>query len=65
MQRQKPSRYLLWVLAAAVIAVALFSSHRTHFLGYLPLLFIFGCLLHHLFMHRGHSGHGSGDRASP
>jgi len=58
MRQSKPSRYLLWILIAALSAVALLSSHRTHFLGYLPLLFILGCVLHHVFMHRGHSGHG-------
>lgn len=63
MRLSKPSRYLLWVFVAAAVAVALFSSHRTHFLGYLPLLFILGCSLHHLFMHRGHRGHGHGSEA--
>jgi len=64
MRQSKPSRYLLWILIAALSAVALLSSHRTHFLGYLPLLFIFGCVLHHVFMHRGHSDHGQASGAT-
>lgn len=67
MRQSESSRYLLWILISALVAVTLLSSHRTHFPGYLPLLFIFGCLLHHLFMHRGHSGHdhGSGETDEP
>lgn len=40
----------------AIALVMLFSEHRAHFLGYLPLLFLLACPLLHVF------GHGSPDR---
>lgn len=51
-------RYLPWMVLAAIAALLLFSSHRWHVLGYLPLLFLLACPLLHFGMHGGHSGHG-------
>ena len=47
-----------WVILGAITSALLFSSHRWHLLGYLPLLLIFACPLLHFWMHGGHSGHG-------
>lgn len=51
-------RYLPWMILAAIAALLLFSSHRWHILGYLPLLLLLACPLLHFGMHGGHSGHG-------
>lgn len=48
-----------------VAAILLIFEHRVHALEampYLPYLLILACPLMHLFMHRGHSGHGPGSR---
>jgi len=50
--------------AAAVASAAAFWLLREHwqhargYIAYLPYLFFFTCPLMHLFMHRGHGGHG-------
>ncbi len=56
-------------LIGLAIVVALFLSleHRAHLselLPYLPWLLVAACPLMHIFMHRGHGGHGhkSGDK---
>lgn len=60
--------YLPWMALAAIAALLLFSSHRWHVLGYLPLLFLLICPLLHFYLHGRHSpgaGHvasGAGDR---
>lgn len=41
-----------------ITAFFLFSEHRAHALGLLPFLFFLACPLLHLFMHKGHGGHG-------
>ena len=41
----------------AIGFVLMFTEHRAHVLGALPLLFLLSCPLMHLFMHHGH-GHG-------
>ena len=47
-------------LAAAGIAVFfMLPEHQRHILGLLPFLLLAACPLLHLFMHRGHSGHGA------
>lgn len=46
----------------AIALVMLFSEHRAHFLGYLPLLFLLACPLLHVFGHGHHGGHGSRDQ---
>jgi hypothetical protein len=63
------SRYALGLLVmGAIAAFFLWSEHRAHFLGVLPLLLLLlACPLMHVFMHRGHGGQGGGHshRASP
>lgn len=49
----------------AIAAFYLIAEHRAHLLGWLPWLLILACPLLHLFMHRGHGGHGGGDSAPP
>lgn len=50
----------------AIALVMLVSEHRAHFLGLLPLLFLFACPLLHMFGHGHHGGHGShgGERSN-
>ncbi|MBX3532629.1 MAG: DUF2933 domain-containing protein [Rhizobiaceae bacterium] len=42
----------------AIAAFYLIAEHRAHLLGWLPWLLILACPLLHVFMHRGHGGHG-------
>lgn len=54
-----------WIIALAgfliIAAFFLFSEHRAHFLGWLPLLLLLlVCPFLHLFMHGGHGGKNSG-----
>lgn len=48
-----------WVFLAfvAIALTMLFSEHRAHFLGILPLLFLLACPLLHMFGHGGHGRH--------
>lgn len=46
-----------------IATVFLLSEHRAHALGYLPFLLLLACPLLHMFMHKGHGGHG--DRPGP
>lgn len=58
-QRQRGGRY--WVGACVFLAIAAFflwEEHRAHLLGALPYLLLLLCPVVHLFMHRGHGGHG-------
>ena len=43
----------------AIAAFFLWQEHRAHVLGVLPYLLLAACPIVHLFMHRGHGGHGS------
>lgn len=43
----------------AIAAFFLITEHTAHTLNILPYAFLLLCPLLHLFMHRGHSGHGS------
>lgn len=53
-----PGRIALIVFAVAA-GYYLWAEHRAQLLGWLPLLLPLGvCLGMHLFMHRGHGGHG-------
>ena len=55
------SRYAIGLLVmGAVAAYFLLSEHRAHFFGALPFLLLLACPLMHVFMHRGHGGHGGG-----
>ena len=64
-ENQKPaarsrSPWLMLCAAFAVLAAAayLLSQHWGHVVGYWPYLLLLACPLMHLFMHRGHGGHG-------
>lgn len=39
-------------------AFFLITEHRAHVLGWLPFILLAACPLMHLFMHKGHGGHG-------
>ena len=59
--RRPPASIRLWVAFLTFAMVAgffLFTEHRAHLLGALPYLIFLLCPLAHLFMHRGHDGHG-------
>ena len=54
------SRYAVGlVVLGAIAAYFLLSEHRAHFFGALPFLLLLACPFMHMFMHGGHSGHGS------
>lgn len=46
---------------ALVAGYVLWAEHEAHVVAALPWLLVGGCLLMHLFMHRGHGGHGDAD----
>lgn len=46
------------VAVAAGAAFWLLRDHWGHALGFAPYLLFLACPLMHLFMHRGHGGHG-------
>lgn len=46
------------MVMGAIAAFFLLAEHRAHIFGALPFLLILACPLMHLFMHRGHGGHG-------
>lgn len=46
-----------WIFLG-IILFFLLSEHRAHFFGFLPYLLLLACPLLHIFMHRGHGGHG-------
>jgi Protein of unknown function (DUF2933) len=47
-----------WLVLAAVAGWFLWTEHRAHLFGALPWLVLLACPLMHVFMHRGHHGHG-------
>lgn len=49
-----------WVFVGFLVIGAFFliTEHRAHVLGWLPFILLAACPLMHLFMHKGHSGHG-------
>jgi hypothetical protein len=49
---------------AAVAALYLLFEHWLHVAGVLPWLLLLLCPLMHLYMHRGHGGHGRGKGGS-
>lgn len=53
-----------WALIVFLLIAGffLFTEHRAHFLGVLPLLLLLACPLLHVFMHGGH-GHGGHDHS--
>ena len=53
------------IAALALIAGVLYfllTEHRAHFFGALPYLILLLCPVMHIFMHRGHGGHGSSNK---
>ncbi len=53
------SRFAIgWIVLAAVAGYFLVTEHRAHVFGALPYLLLLACPLMHVFMHRGHGGHG-------
>jgi hypothetical protein len=53
----------VWLSLCFFLAVATFflwEEHKAHILGVLPYALLLLCPIVHLFMHRGHGGHGAG-----
>lgn len=48
----------------AVAAYFLWTEHQAHLIAALPWLLVLGCVVMHLFMHRGHGGGGDKDGGS-
>ena len=48
-------------LFLAIATFFLWTEHRAHLFGLLPYLLLLACLFIHLFVHRGHGGHGQAD----
>ena len=48
------------IVFALVGGFYLWSEHRAHLFGALPYILLLACPFMHLFMHRGHRGHGGG-----
>ena len=52
----------IWLGLCFFLAVATFflwEEHKAHILGVLPYALLLLCPIVHLFMHRGHGGHGA------
>lgn len=67
-QRQRGGRLPYWVGACVFLAIAAFflwEEHRAHLLGALPYILLLLCPIVHLFMHRGHGGHGNRHQHGP
>ena len=50
------------IVLVAFLAIAgfyLITEHKAHVFGLLPFLILLACPLLHVFMHRGHGGHGN------
>ncbi len=57
----EPLRLPAWLglcLFLAIAAFFLWEEHRAHILGAVPYALLLLCPIIHLFMHRGHGGHG-------
>ena len=66
-KQSEPLRIPAWLglcLFLAIAAFFLWEEHRAHILGALPYAVLLLCPIIHLFMHRGHDGHGGG-RSGP
>ena len=58
--------FLIFLAFGAMATVLLWSEHRAHLLGILPVLFLLACPLLHIFGGHGpHSAHGGDGRKSP
>lgn len=58
----EPLRLPAWLglcLFLTIAAFFLWEEHRAHVLGAAPYALLLLCPIIHLFMHRGHGGHGA------
>lgn len=58
---RRPVRIPAWLglcLFLIIAAFFLLTEHRAHILGVVPYALLLLCPVIHLFMHRGHTGHG-------
>lgn len=49
------------ILLIAALLFFLVTEHTAHFFGMLPFGILLLCPLLHIFMHKGHGGHGGND----
>ena len=52
----------VWAFACVFVGIGAFflwTEHRAHLMGALPYALLLLCPILHLFMHRGHGGHGT------
>ncbi|SCW91049.1 Protein of unknown function [Sphingobium faniae] len=57
----RPRLLIANIVLAGFLVIAdffLILEHGAHLFGWLPFLIILLCPLMHIFMHRGHGGHG-------
>lgn len=62
-RQREPIRIPLWLGLCLFLAIATFflwEEHKAHILGALPYGLLLLCPIVHMFMHRGHGGHGAG-----
>ena len=58
--RKTPNQVL--VLFLVIGGYFLWTEHQAHVIAALPWVLVLGCVVMHLFMHRGHgAGHGNKD----
>lgn len=66
MSTSRRSSVATWAAFGVLVAVVTFLGvrlgHGAHLFGGLPFLLILACPLLHVFMHRGHGGHGGDDQ---
>lgn len=54
------SRYTLGMLVLGIVAgYLLWTEHRAHLQQWWPYALLLACPLMHVFMHKGHGGHGN------
>lgn len=53
------------IVLGAALLFFLVTEHTAHFFGVLPFAIFLLCPIMHLFMHRGHGGHGEPANESP
>jgi hypothetical protein len=65
---REPWRIPYWLGLCVFLAIAAFflwEEHQAHLLGALPYVLLLLCPIVHLFMHRGHGGHGDHSAGGP
>ncbi|NIP28134.1 DUF2933 domain-containing protein [candidate division KSB1 bacterium] len=60
---QSPTNVAL-VVFLSIAGYFLVMEHLAHIIEALPYVLLLGCMLMHVFMHRGHGGHGGHDHNS-